>query len=164
MAYKPERGCLDENNQNNNHNFIPIIIIIIMSEQQTPKSPVLCKMGCGFFGSDATGNCCSKCWMDSLKKQNNAPPPSKPQPKAIREEAPEPMEICEEIMSAPVPSAAVVEDAASTSAKKKKKRTSYKAMMAGMMTAQNADSKAEKEREALKKGLGGGAFTKVEKI
>lgn len=74
------------------------------------------------------------------------------------------MEICEEIMSAPVPSAAVVEDAASTSAKKKKKRTSYKAMMAGMMTAQNADSKAEKEREALKKGLGGGAFTKVEKI
>jgi len=141
---------------------------VTMSEQQKPKSPVLCKMGCGFFGCDATGNCCSKCWMESLKK-NPTPAPAaapkveatRPNPGPVATEAPEPMEICEETTKAP-PSAAP--EAATTTTKKKTKKTSYKAMLAGMMTAQNNDSKMEKEREALKKGLGGGAFTKVEKI
>lgn len=48
--------------------------------------------------------------------------------------------------------------------KKKGKKKSYKAMMAGMMSTQANSEKAEKEKEALRKVTGGGAFSKVEKI
>lgn len=48
--------------------------------------------------------------------------------------------------------------------KKGKKKQSYKSMMAGMMNAQNGSQKAEKEKDALRKAVGGGAFSKVEKI
>jgi len=48
--------------------------------------------------------------------------------------------------------------------KKGKKKLSYKNMMAGMMHAQNESQKAEKEKDALRKVTGGGAFTKIEKI
>ncbi|KAL3929114.1 MAG: hypothetical protein SGARI_004848 [Bacillariaceae sp.] len=47
--------------------------------------------------------------------------------------------------------------------KKKKKKASYKNMMANMMTG-NEKKDMEKEREAIGKGLGGGAFSKIEKI
>jgi len=46
--------------------------------------------------------------------------------------------------------------------KKKKKKTGYKNMMASMMTGSEKD--VAKEKEILAKGLGGGAFSKVEKI
>lgn len=48
--------------------------------------------------------------------------------------------------------------------KKGKKKQSYKSMMAGMMHTQSGASKAEKEKEALRKVTGGGAFSKIEKI
>ena len=48
--------------------------------------------------------------------------------------------------------------------KKGKKKQSYKSMMASMMHTQNMPSKAEKEKEALRKVTGGGAFSKIEKI
>jgi len=47
--------------------------------------------------------------------------------------------------------------------KKKKKKTSYKNMMATMMAGTDSKDIA-KEREELSKGLGGGAFSKIEKI
>uniref|UniRef100_A0A6T6EE42 Uncharacterized protein n=1 Tax=Craspedostauros australis TaxID=1486917 RepID=A0A6T6EE42_9STRA len=46
--------------------------------------------------------------------------------------------------------------------KKKKKKASYKSLMANMMKETNKD--ADKEREALRDGLGGGNFSKVAKI
>lgn len=47
--------------------------------------------------------------------------------------------------------------------KKKKKKTSYKAMMAAM-TSSDAPRDIEKEKEAIRKATGGGAFSKIDKI
>eukprot|EP00850_Spirogloea_muscicola_P020718 SM000224S07106 [mRNA] locus=s224:96059:97041:- [translate_table: standard] len=37
---------------------------------QPPEGHVLCSNNCGFFGSAATGNMCSKCYRDTVVKQS----------------------------------------------------------------------------------------------
>ena len=96
--------------------------------------------------------------MESLKNS----PPSGPVSRPV-ETYQEPMDICQEIPE-PTPELAAPPAATVSVPKKKKTKTSYKALMAGMLSAQDASRKAEKEREALSKGLGGGAFVKVDKI
>ncbi|XP_044506411.1 zinc finger A20 and AN1 domain-containing stress-associated protein 8-like [Mangifera indica] len=39
---------------------------------QTPEGPILCINNCGFFGSAATMNMCSKCHKDMIRKQEQA--------------------------------------------------------------------------------------------
>lgn len=40
--------------------------------QAPPEGPILCVNNCGFFGSVATMNMCSKCYKDAILKQENA--------------------------------------------------------------------------------------------
>jgi hypothetical protein len=139
-------------------------------QQETPKAPVLCEMGCGFFGNDATGNCCSKCWMENMKKTQDAAVAKKNSPVAVKKQEPAVVEDDEEepqrvvVLETPKPKAQETPDAAAvTTKKKKKKKTSYKSLMASMTTGENKERDVQKEREAIQ-GLGGGNFSKIEKI
>jgi len=48
--------------------------------------------------------------------------------------------------------------------KKKKKKTSYKAMMAGMMVGSGSSSDVDKQKDKIRSVTGGGAFVKIDKI
>ena len=135
------------------------------------SAPIMCKMGCGFFGSEATGMCCSKCFLESVKKENENVASS---PAAVCSEVtvddssatsaddtkPAPMEVDTPEPVAPAVNTAAPATATATTTKKKKKKTSYKNLMSNMMKASESDAKKDRPID----GLGGGKFTKIEKI
>jgi len=124
-------------------------------------------------GSNATGDCCSKCWA-SIKPKDDAPTKKEgSSDKAVAESAGESQNSTE--VSLPfMPSAERKTEKKPLSkektpassdpprAKKKKKKASYKSMMAGMTVAKSRD--IEKEKEKLKEVTGGGHFQKIDKI
>jgi len=111
-------------------------------------------------GNGSTNGCCSKCWREKQKSKEAAEAAAAPKPSAVPvEEEPQPMDVEPEVaepveVKAPSPAANPL--------KKKKKKTSYKNMMAGIRQCTERD--LEKEKEALRKVTGGGAFSKIDKI
>lgn len=132
-------------------------------------------------GSNATGDCCSKCWS-SLKPENvpavvttttvvelttgKTEADVKEEENVMETEAPPSAPSTNEatynIKSLEDTQTTVVDSPATTPAKKKKKKTSYKSMMAGMLEEKTRD--IEKEKEKLRGVTGGGTFQKIDKI
>jgi hypothetical protein len=118
-----------------------------------------------FQGNAATGGCCSKCFRDAAKKEEDAM-----LTESVKKEVAHPrMEPMEEFLPMeiddppPVAPVEVKQPAVAAEAPKKTKKASYKNMMKSMMkTAPSRD--IEKEKEALRKVTGGGAFSKIDKI
>ncbi|KAL9181219.1 hypothetical protein ACHAXT_010024 [Thalassiosira profunda] len=155
-----------------------------MSEEPKTSSaaaePKLCKMGCGFFGSNATGDCCSKCWA-SIKPKDDpkdpekaevAEPAEKSVPKTDAKEAASPPPSAEgeakeatagDEGEAKAAAAGKGEVPVAPSPKKKKKKKGYKNLMKDMLEGSGeSDEKKDKEEEKLKKMTGGGHFVKAD--
>mmetsp|Transcript_45873 Transcript_45873/g.111146 ORF Transcript_45873/g.111146 Transcript_45873/m.111146 type:complete len:148 (+) Transcript_45873:165-608(+) len=140
------------------------------SSTQAPpptQGPKLCKMGCGFFGSDATGECCSKCFMDALKKNADKCLPATATPAAAASSplpTPVEVEVQQEEAQQEAEPMEVDTPAPKPVKKKKKKKQSYKSMMNSMMAGDKGRDVKQEQREKIGSGVGGGAFSKIEKI
>jgi hypothetical protein len=120
-------------------------------------------------GSNATGDCCSKCYNEILKKEGGStatqPTTPSPAPVAVVTSAPINTATTTPVVEALTVTNANIETAVAEpeKKKKKKKKMSYKNMMAGMLE-QSGPRDVEMEKEGIKKVTGGGAFSKIDKI
>eukprot|EP00804_Cyclotella_cryptica_P025639 CCRYP_002861-RA/>CCRYP_002861-RA protein AED:0.07 eAED:0.07 QI:261/1/1/1/1/1/2/337/136 len=132
------------------------------TETANAAEPKLCKMGCGFFGSNATGDCCSKCF-NALRQKEGGSLANSQQPILAATPTPQPSAVAP-VLSSVQPDAPYEAPAnAEPAKKKKKKKTSYKNMLAGMMEGSGTRD-VEKEKETIARVTGGGQFSKIDKI
>jgi len=153
-----------------------------MSEQREASKPAAlkpCKNECGFFGSNATGDCCSRCWASikpkdgATRKKGSDDEPEKAKA-VVAESTVKSHHDSAEVAVFPAfgtvkKTSLAITDVTATAdprspAKKKKKKASYKNMMSGMLEGNSKSLDIEKEKEKLKEMTGGGHFQKIDKI
>lgn len=143
----------------------------------THSSPIFFKTS---QGSNATGDCCSKCWNETQKKKNStAAVPSEDTSAATAASS-----VTHDIIgttrnqdmgmspsdpisneSIPTETNNTVKEVQTPILKKKKKKASYKDMMASYTSKRKSNADIEKEKElTIQKVTGGGAFCKIDKI
>jgi hypothetical protein len=125
-------------------------------------------------GSNATGDCCSKCWRSLQKQQTKTQEPVANEPVANNDIASEssPMETdglkldgIEAICSHPVSNeSSSSEESLEKKSPKKKGKPSYRSMMASITQGTKTSSDIEKEKESLRNVTGGGSFKKIDRI
>merc|ERR1711862_1003093 len=146
-----------------------------------PQTPRLCTSGCGFFGSNANGDLCSKCWNDKQAREGKikkAAAPVATSPPVINQTSQSQQQEVktDSVSNAPTTKVSFItedNDAAkkppavtttTTAVKKKKKKSSYKNMMAGIVQNNIPERSIDKEKDGIRKVTGGGAFSKIDKI
>jgi len=155
-----------------------------MNEQSTvsntPSESVLCKMGCGFFGNKATGECCSKCWLEQLRQKKEISSSSSLSKvntnlSPATSQMTTPVSSMESDTSSHRPSFPSTKEtqsimeknliSQSSTGSKKKTVISYKTLMASITKGcVKSHVDLEKEKERLRKVTGGGNFSKIDRI
>ena len=98
-----------------------------------------------------------------MKKDRSTPAKSEAATPAQEDEKGEEEPILQEEIATPLPEP-VAPVASTPTKKKKKKKTSYKSMMSSMMSGNKERDVQAESRAQISKGLGGGKFSKIEKI
>jgi hypothetical protein len=120
-------------------------------------------------GSNATGDYCSKCWREKRSSSNAKAAAVEPSftvsvpvgaaPAITEALGDTPQAVSQEYKEMEAKSLTDV-----VTPKKKKKKTSYKAMMEGMMNGNGSSTDIEKQKDKIRSVTGGGVFVKIDKI
>jgi hypothetical protein len=125
-------------------------------------------------GSNATGDCCSKCWRSIQKQQGQTSQDHVANTTTTApSESSSPMEtdgskldsVVEDIACDPMSyQESFAEESLEKKSPNKKSKASYKAMMASITQGTKSSSDIEKEKESLRNVTGGGSFKKIDRI
>ena len=63
--------------------FVVLALSYLRIEMESNQQPLLCRMGCGYFGNAATEGMCSKCFRDNQRRKSQQGQQQQKQPSPI---------------------------------------------------------------------------------